>query len=148
MTKQQLYADLPPDLAEADELLKRYGRWARGGTNSAQGCGSAERAYRPPQDDEDRQPREPTMPTADVERVRKALGTLPTMTLCIVQWLYVRPASMQANMRKHGIQPRHMRERHLEGVGQFWQAWLGFAPITKATIANRSVVVENLATEH
>ncbi|WP_457321610.1 hypothetical protein [Roseateles sp. P5_E11] len=147
MTKQQLYADLPAELAEADELLKRYGRWARGGSGP-QGCGSAERAYRAPQDDEDRQPTEPTMPANDVERVRKALGTLPMMTLTAIQWLYVRPATMPGLMRKHGIQPRHMRERHLQGVGQFWRAWVGFAPITISTIAIRSVVIENLATEH
>lgn len=143
--KQQLYADLPADLAEADELLKRYGRWARGGAAPGR-CGSAERSYRAPQDDEDRQPTEPTMPAADVERVRQALGTLPMMTLCIVQWLYVRPASLQSNMRKHGIQPRHMRERHLEGVAVFWREWKHLQPMTFGTIANSSVVLENACT--
>lgn len=142
---RQLYADLPAELLEADDILRRYGRWARGGSGAAR-CGSAEGNYRAPQDDEDRQPSEPVMVVNDVERVRKALGSLPMMTLLVIQWLYVKPAGMQANMRKHGIQPRHMRERHLEGVQGFWRAWLGFAPMTSGTIAKASVVLDNCCT--
>lgn len=145
MSKPQLYADLPAELQEADEQLRRYGRWARGG-GGAERCGSAEGAYRAPQDDEDRQPRMPTMPAAEVERTRQALAKLPMMTLLVIQWLYVNPSSMQAHMRKHGIQARHMRERHLEGVTEFWANWLRLAPMTKATVAIRSVVVENATT--
>ena len=142
---RQLYADLPAELLEADDILRRYGRWARGGSGAAR-CGSAEGNYRAPQDDEDRQPSEPVMVVADVERVRKSLMQLPPMTLLVIQWLYVKPGQVQANMRKHGIQPRHMRERHLEGVQCFWRAWLGFAPMTHGTIAMRSNVVENCFT--
>jgi len=145
VTNRQLYADLPKELHEADEILKRYGRWARGGSGPER-CGSAEGAYRAPQDDEDRQPTEPIMPAADVERVRRSLARLPMMTLCIIQWLYVRPGSVPAMARKHGLKPRHMQERHLEGVQLFWRTWLGFAPITNATIAKSSVVVENACT--
>lgn len=143
---RQLYAELPAELLEADDILRRYGRWCRGGQGGPARCGSAEGQYRAPQDDEDRQPSEPAMPAADVERARKALGELPMMTLLVVQWLYVRPASAPALMRKHGIQPSHMRERHLEGVRIFWRAWQGFAPITKSTVAIRSVVLENIDT--
>lgn len=143
---RQLYADLPAELHEADEILRRYGRWARGGGGAAR-CGSAERNYRAPQDDEDRRPSEPTMMVNDVERARKALATLPMMTLCVIQWLYVRPASVPSMMRKHGIQPRHMRERHLEGVREFWAHWQRLSlAMTNRTVAIRSVVVENCAT--
>ena len=137
---RQLYADLPAELLEADDLLRRYGRWARGGNGAAR-CGSAEGNYRAPQDDEDRVPAEPVMVVNDVERVRKALGGLPMMTLLVIQWLYVKPAGMQANMRKHGIQPRHMRERHLEGVREFWVSWKRNTPMTHGTIAIESAVV-------
>ena len=142
---RQLYADLPPELHEADAILTSYGRWATRGGGGAR-CGSAEGMYRAPQDDEDRKPREPLMPMLDAERCAKALGTLPMMTLLIIQWLYVDTSSLQAKMRKHGIQPRHMRERHLEGVRLFWKAWLGLAPIKKRAIAKSNVVVENCGT--
>lgn len=144
MTKQQLYADLPAELLEADDILRRYGRWARGGQSPAR-CGSAEGAYRSPQDDEDRQPVEPGMPGADVERVRMALGRLPMMTLTVIQWLYVK-APTPGLLRKHGIQPQHMRERHLTGVAEFWGHWRRLAAITSGTIAKSSVVVENCTT--
>jgi hypothetical protein len=102
--------------------------------------------YRAPQDDEDRRPRQPQMDSLDAERASKALCTLPMMTLLVIQWLYVDSSGLHAKMRKHQIQPRHMRERHLDGVRLFWSAWLGFAPITSATIAIRSIVVENACT--
>lgn len=142
---RQLYADLPTDLHEADNILTSYGRWATRGGGGAR-CGSAEGAYRAPQDDEDRKPREPLMPTLDAERCAKALSTLPMMTLLVIQWLYVDTSSLQAKMRKHGIQPRHMRERHLDGVRLFWRAWLGFAPMTNRTVAKSQVVIENCCT--
>lgn len=144
MTRQQLYADLPAELQEADDILTRYGRWARGGGGGAR-CGSAEGAYRAPQDDEDRKPREPIMPALEVERCQKSLCQLPMMTLLVIQWLYIDVGGTQAKMRKHDIQPRHMRERHLDGVQRFWRAWIGFAPMKKATIAKSVVVVENCA---
>lgn len=140
MTKQQLYADLPAELSEADELLKRYGRWARGGYSPAR-CGSAEGNYRAPQDDEDRQPREVIMPTAEVDRVKRALSGLPMMTLLVIQWLYINPSEMGYKMRKNGIQPRHMRERHLEGVHLFWSAWRKCEQSSRGPIALESCVV-------
>lgn len=146
MTRQQLYADLPADLQEADDILRRYGRWARGRGGGGARCGSAEGAYRSPQDDEDRQPSEPTMAALDVERARKALATLPTMTLCVIQWLYVDSSSLKSKMRKHGLQPRHMQERHLEGVRLFWREWLRSNSMANSTIAIRNNVMENACT--
>ena len=133
MSKSQLYADLPSELHEADDILTRYGRWARGGYSPAR-CGSAEGMYRAPQDDEDRQPQEPSMSKLDADRVRKCLGELPMMTLTILQWLYVDIGQLQAKMRRFGIQPQHMRERHLAGVMEFWWRWKSLertAPISR-----------------
>lgn len=140
MTRQQLYADLPAELHEADEILNSYGRWANRGGGGAR-CGSAEGMYRAPQDDEDRKPRMPLMPPLEVERARSALGTLPMITLLVIQWLYVDPSGLQAKMRKHGIQPRHMRERHLEGVSLFWTAWRASAPRQSAAPASLCLAV-------
>lgn len=145
MTRQQLYADLPPELAEADEILNRYGRWARGGAGPGT-CGSAEGDYRAPQDDEDRQPHAVVMLKMDIDRARDALIALPTMTRLILQWLYVRPATLPAQMRANGLQPRHVRERHLAGVREFWANWQKSRPMTKSTVAIRSNVLENCAT--
>lgn len=145
MTRQQLYAELPQELTEADDILRRYGRWARGGSGPGT-CGSAEGDYRAPQDDEDRRPHAVAMLPMDVERARASLVDMPMMTRLVLQWLYVRPASIPANMRKHGIQPRHMRERHLEGVTEFWVNWKKLRPMTKSTVAIASVVVENACT--
>lgn len=143
--KQQLYAELPADLAEADEILLRYGRWARGGSGPGT-CGSAEGDYRAPQDDEDRQPKSPEMLRMDIDRARASLIALPTMSRLILQWIYVRPASLPANMRKHGLQPHHTRELHLLGVREFWRHWQRLQPITKSTVAIPSVVLENICT--
>lgn len=145
--KQQLYADLPPELHEADNLLHRYGRWARGGGGGAR-CGSAEGMYRAPQDDEDRQPREPTLAPLDAERVARCLSKLPMMTLLVLQWLYVDTHSLQAKMRKYGIQPMHMRERHLEGVQAFWKHWRAISPRQSVAPASQSLVVLTFSIEH
>lgn len=142
---RQLYADLPAELLEADEILNSYGRWANRGGGGAR-CGSAEGMYRAPQDDEDRKPRIPLMAPLEVDRARDALGALPMMTLLVIQWLYVDTSGLQAKMRKHGLQPRHMRERHLDGVRLFWLSWKRNAPNTNSTIAFKSNVVENCAT--
>lgn len=140
MSKPQLYADLPQELLEADEILKRYGRWARGGSGRAQ-CGSAEGNYRSPQNDEDRCPSAVIMPPADVDRVRAALLGMPTMTRVILQWLYVDSSGLQTKMAKNGIQPRHMRERHRDGVALFWAAWRKSAKNPALAIAQREYVV-------
>lgn len=142
---RQLYADLPAELHEADEILRRYGRWARPHV-AYETCGSAEGNYKAPPNDEDRLPGQPILPPRDNERARKALISLPTMTRLILQWLYVHPGSAQHYMRKHGLQPRHMRERHLSGVGEFWTLWKKDAPMTNDTIAITSVVIENCCT--
>lgn len=145
MSKPQLYADLPLGLHEADALLASYGRWAnrRGGPGR---CGSAEGMYRSPQNDEDRQPKEPQMQALDAERCQRALCTLPMMTLLVIQWLYVDASGLQAKMRKNNIQPRHMRERHLQGVRLFWDAWIRLAPTQQNTVAFPKSVLDNCVT--
>ncbi len=142
---RQLYADLPAELLEADDILRRYGRWARPHM-IYETCGSAEGNYKAPPNDEDRLPSPPVLPPRENERARKALIGLPTMTRLIIQWLYVHPGSAQHYMRKHGLQPRHMRERHLSGVREFWTLYRSNENITSGTIAFRRDVIENCIT--
>ena len=139
MTRQQLYAELPAELLEADDILRRYGRWARSGAGPAR-CGSAEGAYKAPANDDDRAAVDAGMTGADIDRVRRALTDMPPMTRCVLQWLYVK-APAPGLLRRQGIQPRHMQERHMEGVVLFWSNWRRLAPMTKNTVALASAVV-------
>lgn len=145
MTRQQLYADLPAELLEADDILRRYGRWARPRPEYER-CGSAEGDYKAPPNDDDRAPSPPVMSPQDQTRARAALVELPMMTRLIIQWLYVHPGSAHHYMRKHRLQPRHMRERHLEGVKLFWTLWKSNAPMTSSTIAKLKGVLYDCVT--
>lgn len=136
---RQLYAELPADLLDADDILRRYGRWARSGAGPAR-CGSAEGAYRAPQNDDDRAAGDGVMTGNDVARVHRALADMPPMTRLVLQWLYVKPPA-PGLLRRHEIQPKHMRERHREGVALFWSNWRRLAPMTKSTVAKSAVVV-------
>jgi hypothetical protein len=141
MSKAQLYADLPQELLEADDILKRYGRWAMD-RHKLHRCGSAEGNYKAPANDDDRAPREIIMATADVERTRAALLALPTVARTVLLWLYVPDGQgLQAKVRRARIPPRLMRERHLEGVEEFWGHWRRFSPMTFGPVARRSLVV-------
>ncbi len=138
---RQLYADLPTDLQDADEILRRYGRWAMDRFRP-QRCASAEGAYRPPQNDDDRQPREVLMATADVDRARNALRGMLTVNRTVVLWLYVPDGeSLYAKMRRCGVPPRVMRERHLAGVREFWNAWQRLLPVCEKPVAFDSCLV-------
>lgn len=143
--KQQLYSDLPADLLEADIILRRYGNWARP-RMIYETCGSAEGEYKAPPNDDDRLPSQPVMAPRDIDRARAALISLPTITRLVIQWLYVQPGSAQHHMRKNGLQPRHMRERHLEGVRMFWASWQHSAPMTFGTVVKPKSVLYDVAT--
>lgn len=122
--REQFYADLPSELQEADELLRRFGRWAKD-RSKPERCGSAEGNYKSPPNDDDRSPREMMMPPADVEAVRSALRGMQTVNRTVVMWLYVPDREpVQAKMRRCGVPPRIMRERHMDGVKEFWSYWM------------------------
>ena len=126
MTKQQLYADLPQELLQADELLRRYGRWAKDRVRP-QRCASAEGHYKAPPSDDDREPREVIMPAADVVLVNRALQAVPELERKVLMWLYVPSKEpIQAKMRKNATPPRLMQERHLAGVRMFWNNWIKY----------------------
>ena len=122
--RELLYAELPKELQDAEEILRRYGRWAKDRTRP-QRCGSAEGNYKAAPNDDDRLPVEVLMHPSDVDSVRAALKDMQPVNRMVLMWIYVPDREpIQAKMRRCGIPPRVMRERHLEGVGEFWKYWM------------------------
>jgi hypothetical protein len=127
MTKalEDIAAEIPGDLNEADDLLHRFGRWAMHRLTRRR-CGSAEGAYRAKPDEEDRAPREHLMHPTDAMRTQRALSKVPQKWRIVLEVLYVpkragngkviKPELMFRLMR---IPPRLSRERHIEGLRQF-----------------------------
>ena len=121
--RDQLYAELPQELQEADHLLKQYGRWAMD-RFKPQRCGSAEGNYKTPPSEEDRNPRECVMLPGDVVMVNRALQAVPELERKVLMWLYVPSREpLQVKMRKAATPPKLMQERHLAGVRMFWNNW-------------------------
>jgi hypothetical protein len=123
--KENLAAPIPFDLADEDELLHRFGRWAmlRKGPKR---CGSAEGQYRAPANDDDRVAREILLPPMDAMRVQKALSRVPHKWRVILEVLYVprrggngKVIPCELWLRIMRIPPKLCQERHLEGLRQF-----------------------------
>ena len=112
-------ADIPPSLADADELLRRYGRWAMH-RHRKHRCASAEGQYHAPPNDDDRQPREQLMLNVDALACQRALARVPNLQRLVLAILYVPnrlPAEAQLRMLR--IPPRLSQERHLSGLRIF-----------------------------
>lgn len=121
--RRQIAADIPSDLAEADDLLMRFGRWAMD-RQRFHHCGSAEGHYRAPPGDADREPREVLLPTADVVIVNRALLGVPDRERIILHVLYVpKRQSAQAQLRLMRVPPTLARDRHLRGLRFFWNGY-------------------------
>lgn len=112
-------ADIPASLQRADYILTRYGRWAMA-RRVHHRCGSAEGAYRAPQNDSDRVPRELVMPLHDAMRAQRALAKVPMLERMVLAILYI-PQRMpvEAQLRRLRVQPSQARERHLYGLRVF-----------------------------
>lgn len=111
--------DIPMALREADEILTRYGRWAFDRSTDRR-CGSAEGAYRAPQDDEDRKPRESLMATHDALAAQRALQRVPDRERIVLNVLYIpKRLPPEAQLRILRIPPALSRERHLNGLRMF-----------------------------
>ena len=111
--------DIPESLKDADQVLYRYGRWARD-RKHFEHCGSAEWRYKIPPNDSDREPRELLVPTPDALIAHRALIRVPEPQRIVLQILYVpQRAPIQAQLRRKHIPARLCRERHLEGLRMF-----------------------------
>lgn len=117
--RQQIAADIPPALSDADELLHRYGRWAMRRRRKLR-CGSAEGGYHIPPNDDDREPREVLMLNVDALACQRALARVPDRERIVLAILYVphrMPAEMQLRLLR--IPPKLSQERHLAGLQMF-----------------------------
>jgi hypothetical protein len=112
-------AIIPPQLAEADQVLTRYGRWAMDRVRR-QCCGSAEGMYRSPQNDDDRAPREMLLPAWQAMAAHRALIGVPDRERIVLHILYVpKRLTVQVQLRRLRIPPQLSQQRHLLGLRGF-----------------------------
>lgn len=117
--RHQISADIPNELAEADELLQKYGRSVMD-RYKKQRCGSAEGDYNIPPNNDDRDPREVLLGVADLTAVQRALIAVPELFRQVLQILYVpKRLPAEAQLRRLQIPPQLSAERHLEGLRLF-----------------------------
>lgn len=118
-SNRDIAADIPPRLREADDILHRYGRWAKDRIRLHR-CGSAERAYRAPPDDLDREPKPILMHIDMAMACQRALYRVPQCERVVLSILYVpRRWPPEVQLRRMRIPPRVSRERHLAGLTMF-----------------------------
>lgn len=118
-------ADIPADLADADEVLTRYGRWASDCDGRAKHrCGSAERAYRAEGRygiESRRNPGPVIMPAAEAMACQRALARVADQERIVLAVLYVpKRLHPEAQLRMLRIPPKLSQERHLRGLRMFW----------------------------
>ena len=118
--KQNLAAEIPLDLREADELLAKYGRWAKD-RRRYERCGSAEGAYKAPPNDDDRQPKMLTLTLSEAMACQRALAGVPQAERIVLGVLYIpRKVPVEVQLRRLNVPPRLSRERHLSGLRMWW----------------------------
>lgn len=119
---QSIAADIPAQLAWADDLLTRYGLWAIGSGRGTRTCGSAEGDYRPPagEGDERRVPGPLRLTSAEAVAVSRALYAVPERERTVLAVLYVpRRQSAASQLRMLRIPPQLSRIRHEAGLRMF-----------------------------
>lgn len=123
----QFAADIPPSLHEADDILTRYGRWAANTGRGARTCGSAEGAYRPSGAGVlDARREAGAVPLTQMERfsAQRALARVPECERVVLSVLYVprrQPIGQQFRMLQ--VPPQMAAERHLVGLGMWWNLY-------------------------
>lgn len=120
--RQNIAADIPADLADADEALTLYGRWAAD-RDSRRTCGSAERHYRPESWhalEDRRTPKGLGLTLQDALVCQRALARVPDVERVVLSVLYVpRRLPAEAQLRLLRIPPKLSQERHLRGLRMF-----------------------------
>ena len=120
--RQNIAADISPDLADADEALTLYGRWAAD-RDSKRRCGSAEGMYRPTgwqAVDARRTPKGLGLTLQDALLCQRALARVPDRERVVLAVLYVpRRLPAEAQLRLLRIPPLLSQQRHLVGLRMF-----------------------------
>lgn len=121
--KQQIYADLPPELFDADDVMQLYGQWAMD-RGEKRRCGSAEGNYRAGGEGAREARREPVirkLTTEDALRCQRALASVADAERVVLTILYVpQRLPSEAQLRLLRIPPQLSRVRHLAGLRVFW----------------------------
>jgi hypothetical protein len=121
--KQQIYAELPCDLEDADEVLQLYGQWAMD-RGEKRRCGSAEGNYRAGGEGAREARREPVikkLSTEDALRCQSALRSVADAERIVLTILYVpQRLPAEAQLRLMRVPPQLSRVRHLAGLRTFW----------------------------
>lgn len=116
-------ADIPPDLAWADDLLSRYGRWATRRARGGDTCGSVEGHYRAParcDDDARRTPAPVGLTAAEAMAVNRSFQRVADRERIVLRVLYVpQRQSVEVQLRLLRIPPRLCRIRHAAGLRMF-----------------------------
>jgi len=120
---EQIYAELPRDLHDADEVLQLYGQWAMD-RGQKRRCGSAEGNYRAGGEGAREARRDPvisSLSTEDALRCQRALASVADAERVVLTILYV-PQRLppQAQLRLLRIPPQLSRVRHAAGLRVFW----------------------------
>ncbi len=120
----QIYADLPQDLARADELMNLYGTWATEGRRGVGRCGSAEGNYvaeRGQALEDRREPKRPGLHIDDAVRCQRALTAVPDRERIVLAVIYVpRAIPAEQQLRLLRIPPQLSQQRHLLGLRMWW----------------------------
>jgi hypothetical protein len=137
MTKRRdIYAEVPPNLRDADDALYRYGRWAKDRARLYR-CGSIERNYQAPPDDLDREPKPMLMHVDEAMACQRALSKVPDRERIVLAILYV-PHRLPADLRlkRLRIPPLLSRERHILGLRMFDNSlrWVYCRPADRDTL--------------
>src|SRR5574343_1890295 len=129
MSNENFAADIPPDLAKADELLSRYGRWATS-YGSRKGAPTLDRMYLREADRKEsleawkrrreHVPADPLMATPDAMLVQRALSRVADRERVVLTVLYIpRRQPVHAQMAALRITPQLSQIRHLSGLRMF-----------------------------
>lgn len=120
-------AEIPASLADADEALMRYGRWAMHRRRQHH-CGSAEGRYVPgagEAQEAKRVAREQLMGAAEALVCQRALARVPAAQRVVLTVLYIpqhigdKLVPPEAQLRVLRIPPRLSQDRHLVGLRMF-----------------------------
>lgn len=129
MSFDNFAADIPPDLARADDLLARYGRWATS-YGARKGAPTLDRMFIREADRKEsleawkrrreHVPADPLMATPDAMAVQRALASVTDRERIVLTILYIpRREPVHVQMAALRIPPQLAQIRHLSGLRMF-----------------------------
>lgn len=129
MSIENFAADIPPELARADDLLARYGRWATS-YGARKGAPTLDRMFIREADRKEsleawkrrreHVPADPLMATPDAMAVQRALASVADRERIVLTIIYIpRREPVHVQMAALRIPPQLAQIRHLSGLRMF-----------------------------